>query len=210
MSTDAKIYIACLASYNAGILHGAWIDIEDDVDEVWAGIAQVLRTSPEPNIMRYAMLCGECGHTWDVGYGPGKTCPECDETEQLTVDESYPSAEEWAIHDFEGFCGFPVSEGESPDDLIRMVELIEEHGDFIGEVAAHYGGNLDDAENAMENYHGAWEKAADYAEEYHNDCGSLKNVPDSLAQCIDWDGVARGLDLTEIRVDGVVHLFNQW
>lgn len=31
---EQRIYVACLAAYNSGILHGEWIDIGDDIDEV--------------------------------------------------------------------------------------------------------------------------------------------------------------------------------
>ena len=39
MSDDAiRIYVACLASYNAGRLHGTWIDATQDADDVHAAI----------------------------------------------------------------------------------------------------------------------------------------------------------------------------
>lgn len=33
-SSDIRIYVACLAAYNNGILHGAWIDADQDVDDM--------------------------------------------------------------------------------------------------------------------------------------------------------------------------------
>ena len=41
-----RIYIACLAAYNSGILHGEWIEIEGDIDETWNRIRSVLASSP--------------------------------------------------------------------------------------------------------------------------------------------------------------------
>ena len=54
---DVGVYIACLASYNNGILHGAWLDLEGDIDEedIQAGIDWVLATSPEPGAEEWAM-----------------------------------------------------------------------------------------------------------------------------------------------------------
>ena len=54
---DVGIYVACLASYNAGHLHGAWLDLEGDVDEddIREGIAWVLATSPAPDAEEYAV-----------------------------------------------------------------------------------------------------------------------------------------------------------
>jgi len=39
-----RIYVASLSDYNNGVLHGAWIDIDDttDVDEVWEQINAML------------------------------------------------------------------------------------------------------------------------------------------------------------------------
>ena len=39
-----RIYVACLASYNAGILHGEWIDATD-ADEIREAIETMLSKS---------------------------------------------------------------------------------------------------------------------------------------------------------------------
>ena len=46
-----RIYVACLAAYNNGILHGTWIDADDDADAVNA----MLKTSPIPNAEELAI-----------------------------------------------------------------------------------------------------------------------------------------------------------
>ncbi len=43
-----RIYVSCLASYNAGKLHGTWIDLDTDSDGVFDEIKAMLRRSPEP------------------------------------------------------------------------------------------------------------------------------------------------------------------
>ena len=40
-----RIYVACLASYNNGILHGRWIDVSDE-DTIWAEVQAMLKASP--------------------------------------------------------------------------------------------------------------------------------------------------------------------
>ncbi len=40
-----RIYVACLASYNNGILHGRWIDVSDE-DAIWSEVQAMLKTSP--------------------------------------------------------------------------------------------------------------------------------------------------------------------
>ena len=52
---DIRIYVACLASYNNGILHGAWIDAAQSEDEIRDGINKVLATSPIPNAEDWAI-----------------------------------------------------------------------------------------------------------------------------------------------------------
>ncbi len=46
MSDTPRIYVRCLASYNAGHLHGKWIDATDH-DQIMEEIQEVLKTSPE-------------------------------------------------------------------------------------------------------------------------------------------------------------------
>lgn len=43
-----RIYVACLASYNAGRLYGAWIDVSPDVSEMLESISTMLEGSPTP------------------------------------------------------------------------------------------------------------------------------------------------------------------
>ena len=59
---DVGIYVACLAAYNSGHLHGAWIDLEGDTDEddLRVAIAWILATSPEPGAEEYA-IHDSCG-----------------------------------------------------------------------------------------------------------------------------------------------------
>ncbi|PPS41932.1 antirestriction protein ArdA [Chroococcidiopsis sp. TS-821] len=41
-----RIYIACLEAYSKGVLHGAWLDCNQGIENIWKGIDEVLRTSP--------------------------------------------------------------------------------------------------------------------------------------------------------------------
>ncbi len=41
-----QIYIACLAAYNNGILHGEWIDATQDVSTIYNEIHEMLLTAP--------------------------------------------------------------------------------------------------------------------------------------------------------------------
>lgn len=43
---EPKIYIACLAAYNAGYLHGQWVDANQPVEALLEAVREVLNTSP--------------------------------------------------------------------------------------------------------------------------------------------------------------------
>ena len=67
---DPAIYVACLASYNAGYLHGAWINLSvaDTAEEIQECINWILKTSPAISAEEYAVhdsqgLCGPCNGT---------------------------------------------------------------------------------------------------------------------------------------------------
>ena len=49
-----QIYIACLAAYNNGKLHGVWIDATQDVDHIWEEINAIAKFIEE-----YGPLGGE-------------------------------------------------------------------------------------------------------------------------------------------------------
>lgn len=51
---NPRIYVACLASYNAGVLHGAWIDATD-VDTIEEAIQAMLSESQRPDAGEYAI-----------------------------------------------------------------------------------------------------------------------------------------------------------
>ena len=42
-----RIYVACLAAYVNGHLHGSWIDVEDE-DSIQDAVRAILKSSPSP------------------------------------------------------------------------------------------------------------------------------------------------------------------
>jgi antirestriction protein len=167
-----RIYVADLAAYNSGFLHGAWIDANQDAEAIQGEIQRMLAASPVPE-----------------------------------------DAEEWAIHDYEGFGTLRLSESESMETVARVAALIEEHGTLFAEVVSHFGGTeyLDEALTAMEErYQGAHKSLEDWAYELAQDQGIECSEP--YVNYIDWEKVGRDAELggdvfTVETDDGMVHVF---
>lgn len=49
MCDAIEIYVACLASYNAGKTHGIWIDASKPIEDIYDDIHAMLKTSPMPS-----------------------------------------------------------------------------------------------------------------------------------------------------------------
>lgn len=153
MSEELRVYVADLAAYNNGCLHGVWIDATLEVDEMQEQVSQMLKATP--------------------------------------LDEE---AEEYAIHDYEGFGAYKVSEYEGLESVHEVACFLEEHGEVGGDVLAHFGDNLEDARKALEeNYNGCYNSLADYAEELTTE---TSEVPEHLAFYIDYEKMGRDMELS--------------
>lgn len=52
---DIRIYVADLAAYNNGFLHGVWIDATQDIDDIQEEIKTMLASSPVEDSEEYAI-----------------------------------------------------------------------------------------------------------------------------------------------------------
>jgi len=60
MTDTPRIYVACLAAYNNGSLHGEWIDCDQDADSIQEEIDAMLKESPEEDAEEWAIHDYEC------------------------------------------------------------------------------------------------------------------------------------------------------
>ncbi len=152
MNSEIRIYVADLAAYNNGKLHGVWIDATQDVSDIWEQVKTMLDKSPEPD------------------------------------------AEEWAIHDYEGFEGASISEYESFESVHERAIFIEEHGEIGSELLSHFGDSIEDATKAIEeNYNGCYRSIADYAEDLTE---QTSEIPKHLEFYIDYERMGRDMELS--------------
>ncbi|HEF4732917.1 antirestriction protein ArdA [Burkholderia multivorans] len=142
MTAQRRIYVACLAAYNAGILYGKWIDCEDkDAFEIQEEVDEMLKGSP---------------------------CP---------------GAEEWAIHDHEGFGGL-LGEHDSFERVAELNEALNEHGDALLAFLEAFGRDAD-IEKFSEAYRGQWDSPEAFAEDWAIEADVIR--PDHpLYSYVDW------------------------
>lgn len=146
-----RIYVACLAAYNNGKLHGAWIDATQEPDDIMADVQAMLKTSPEPE------------------------------------------AEEFAIHDYEGFCGIGLSEWERFEKVYAYAIFVQEHGRLGAKVCDLFG-DLDYARTLMtDGYAGCYTSVADFAQELTEDTTTM---PQNLTYYIDYERMARDMGMS--------------
>lgn len=206
--TEQRFYAACLASYNNGRLHGAWIDASADVEEMQSKVNAMLAASPYPNIT--AAKCDHCGHIEHYG-DASDSCPECYNEKRSTIK----TAEEWAIHDHEGLGDIGEYTGlNRVAFLVALQELADDCGiplPVIADFAQQYctADDVDDLKSEIDDrYHGEMTDAGDWAYDQAESMGYT--VPDWIGCHVDWQGVARDwlMDYTQIDHDGTTYLFH--
>lgn len=146
-----RIYVACLAAYNARHLHGAWIDVEDE-DAIKDAITAMLSASP---------IAG---------------------------------AEEFAIHDYDGFGGVNIGEYEPIGRIVEIACFLRERGQLGALVLDHVGGDIDEAAKTLaDGYRGAYDSLAGYFQELTED---TVEIPEPLRPYIDYEAMARDAELS--------------
>ena len=163
-----KIYVACLAAYNNGFLHGEWITI-DSFDHVQDEIQTMLASSP------------------------------------------IEGAEEWAIHCYEGFGEYRLSEYEDIDHVVELAGFIAEHGDLGASLLGDY--SIEEAARLLEdNYQGAYDNEVDFAYYIFDECYS-NAIPDNLICYFDYVAFTRDLfisDYFSVESGGKTHVFTNY
>ena len=102
-------------------------------------------------------------------------------------------AEEWAIHDYEGFEGATIPEYASFESVCALAEFLTEQGMLGARLYRYFGDDLEQARAAFDDYAGEYRSAADFAEQLHDDIGT--DIPESLQYYVDWEALARDMAL---------------
>jgi antirestriction protein len=166
---NPKIYVACLAAYNSGYLHGKWINAHQDTDALFEEVKNILALSPEP------------------------------------------SAEEYAIHDYEGFGDLHINEYSSLQNISSYAEFISEHGELGAAVLAHTDGDIEEAQQLLDDcYHGEHDSEEDFAYYWTHEV-DCREIPKFFQYYIDYKAMARDFfinDFFSLEVNRKVHVFS--
>lgn len=152
MSDEIRIYVACLAAYNAGHLHGRWIDATQSLEDIQDEVNTMLASSP------------------------------------------IEGAEEYAIHDHEGFEGYQISEYQGLKSTHDIACFIEEYGEVGAAILDHACDDINEAENIMINQRrGEYKSIANYAQELAEE---TSEIPEHLKSYIDYDRMGHDMELS--------------
>ena len=162
-----EIYVASLADYNCGILHGTWVSLDEstDLDDVTAQVDLMLAESPA--VMR------------------GLSCV----------------AEDYAIHDHEGFGDYTLHEYTSLSRVVAIAAAIAEHGDAFASYLNERGDESveESVTDFTDRLCGVWKDEVDFAwsefEELFPDsfqhtasCDWVRFDPDAYVRAHQMDG----------------------
>lgn len=176
LNNNPCVYVACLAAYNDGYLHGIWIDLTEGFEQAKEKINLMIKSSK-------------------ADY-----------------------AEEYAIHDSSGFCGYRVEEYSNIEELCTVAELIDQYeredegkGELISHLISDFGidGAIEQLEN---NFIGKYDSVLDYAYEYVEDTGMFRDCSDLVSRYFDYESFARDLDydLNTYNINGGTYIFNNY
>ncbi|WP_435634328.1 antirestriction protein ArdA [Pseudomonas solani] len=203
-----RMYVACLASYNNGVLHGEWFDLEDYVDaaDLQAAInEQVLMTSQHPNVTVECPHCEVGRRGYGVAQGSDFTgfyaCKHCDGY------GNHPSAEEWAAHDWDGEGLSEFGEYPGLEEILEHVRLVSEHGDAWVAFKLHFGADVTE-QNFEDAHRGEYDSFEDFVEEWCKEVHGWQG-DEPFYSWIDWERAARDLEQDFTFTDGHV-FYSNW
>jgi antirestriction protein len=137
-----------------------------------------------------------------------------EEIQEILESSPVEGAEEWAIHDYEGFGGLRLDEYEEIETLVEIADLISEQGVLVTHVVGHCGGleYLEEARRLMEEcYQGAYDNTIEWAEDFLEDTGELDKIPEHLRGYFDFERYAHDAEISgeifTVEVGGKTHIF---
>jgi len=155
----------------------------------------------EPSIYVACLSAYNNGHLHGAWIVPSADADELQEQiNKILKSSPMADAEEWAIHDYDGFPNL----GEYPglNGIIKVQEAIKEHG---ADVVNGFLGNwsLEDLDHICDAYYGKYDSFSEFAQQYAEDTIEGLSANDStLARYFDWQAFERDLSYDYHEADG--------
>jgi len=171
LSDIGEIYVASLSDYNAGRLHGTWIDCDEGADSIWEQINDMLAKSPEASICQW---CGNPVKGEHIGHQPMGGI-----------------AEEWEIHDYQGWGSIRgIDKHYSIEQLAEMGMALAEHGEFYEVWSADTGET--DPKIFEDQRWGEFESASEFGQQWFDGVYD-SSAYSELYNYVDWESYGEGL-----------------
>jgi len=122
-----RIYVACLSSYNAGKLHGRWIECDQAVDDIRTQIKEMLSLSTEPLAEEWAI------HDYEHFDGIALSEHEC-------------------LDDITAFCESRDEWGELLSLVVNQCGGLGQLEEALKKLKNNYSGEADSLESWVENF----------------------------------------------------------
>lgn len=164
-----------------------------------------------PRIYVACLAAYNSGHLYGAWIEAAQSQEEIQEKiKALLANSPILNAEEWAIHDYEGFDALTIHENESIAEVSEKALFIEKHGELGAELISYFNGDVEYAKEALEdNYQGEYEDELDYATYLFDEC-YLPNMPANARTYIDYEKFKQDIftgDYFAIEVNGSSHIF---
>lgn len=169
-----RVWVGSWSDYNAGILHGEWIDVIGlDSDELQEKINSILADSPT------AKREGMPAEEWSVFDSEGF--------------EPFDIGEYSTVDDIISACDI-IDESETDDRLGALIAFIDAFGIDAGKDRERVLSDLDNA------YAGTFDSDRDFADDRAEAAGIWERIPEYLHPYFDLDFYARDLLLNDFTV----------
>lgn len=135
-------------------------------------------------------------------YGDWFALKDYDDVEELSAaiqemlkDSVIPNAEEFAIHEYEGFYGYQIHEYENLETVLTLGYNIAEHGEAYVLFCKNYG-SIADVEDFQEAYVGEYDSEIDYAQEIFDE-QHITVIPEAIRNYFDYALYAQDLFIND-------------
>lgn len=177
VESGPRVWVGCLACYNAGRLRGKWITAERMAEEIDAERVTFLGLGEPSDRGTLCVVCG--GDEWDV-----------------MDSEDVPRV-------CDGLRGFM----DHASDLVQMDDGTLERVHVLAVALGGDMSLDDLLAYDQDNYQGQWDRFRDFAEHYAEEVGDVDAMPEHLRDYLDYDAYARTLEYDYFHDDATGHIW---